>query len=425
MISPKSMIKALFCTAWCCLALTIGTQAEEVKRDHPVICGADRLFTEYTHLIRGKRVALVSNHSGVLKEGTHLADTLSRHPEVELEVLFGMEFNIRSNDYSIPRDPEKTIDPGTGVVKYSLYGETHKPSAEMLGSTEVILFDIQEVGLRFYEHVNILGFVLEAAAEQGMEVVVLDRPNPLNGIVVDGFITDDEYLYTFGAYGKIPIRHGMTMGELAKLYVGEKLLRGDGSPVLHVIEMKGWRRDMWFDQTGLEWRKPSPNLLTLESILAYSGTCLFEGLNVSEGRGTDRPFEYIGAPWMDNQRVIKLMDSLGFEGVRFEPISFVPEQKAHLRRPPELSGEQCKGIFVHITDRNAYDMYKVGIALVWAINHVHQEQLVWNDQTLFRLTGTNRLVDMIKQGKGPGAIYASWENELEEFKQLRKRYVIY
>ncbi|MBK1438541.1 DUF1343 domain-containing protein [Parapedobacter sp. ISTM3] len=390
-----------------------------------VLCGADRLFGEYIHLISGKRVALVSNHSGRLADGTHLADALYAHPDVQLEVLFGMEFDIRSNDYAIPRDPQKTIDTPTGVTKYSLYGDIHKPTAAMLGEAEVIVFDIQEVGLRFYEHVNILGFVMEAAAEQGLEVIVLDRPNPLNGIDMDGFVTDDKYRYTFGAYGKIPIRHGMTMGELAKLYIGERLLRVEDAPKLHVVPMKGWRRSMWFDDTGLPWRKPSPNLLTLDAVMAYEGTCLFEGFNVSEGRGTARPFEYIGAPWLDNFQVVRLMDSLGFDGVDFESVTFEPTQMPFLSRPPEFNETHCNGVYLRIRDRNVSAGYRIGIALVWAINRLHPDKLVWNEQVLYRLTGTDRLISMIKAGKTPADIYQSWEAEVTHFKQMRTPYLMY
>jgi uncharacterized protein YbbC (DUF1343 family) len=396
---------------------TVSVHAENVQP------GADRLFSEYFHLIKGKRVALVANHSAVLSTGKHLADALFQNKDVKLQVLFGMEFNIRSNNYADAHDPEKTIDSATGVLKYSLYGSIHKPTKEMLGKTEVIIFDIQETGLRFYEHVNILGFVMEAAAENNIEVIVLDRPNPINGVAMDGFVTEDKYLYTFGAYAKIPIRHGMTIGELARFYVGEKALRGGKSPKLHVIDMKGWKRAMWFDETGLPWKKPSPNLLTLTSVIAYGGTCLFEGLNVSEGRGTDHPFENIGAPWLDHKKVVELLTTMKFEGVRFEANTFVPEQKSYLGRPPELSGETCNGVFIHITDRKKFELYKVGVALLWAINSLHADKLVWKDATIQRLSGTDRLLTMIRAGDKPEKIFQSWETEVAAFASKRKVYL--
>ena len=394
-------------------------------RSAPVVVGADRLFTEYEHLIRGKRLALVSNHSGRLADGTHLADALHRYPQAQLRVLFGMEYDIRSNDYSVARDAESAVDRTTGLPKHNLYGEHHKPTREMLGDVQVIVFDIQEVGARFYEHINILGFVMEAAAEQGIDVVVLDRPNPITGVRQDGFIPDDSALFRFGSYAAVPVQHGLTMGELAKLYNGERMLRGGRTATLHVVPMTGWRRNMWFDETGLPWRKPSPNLLTLNSLLAYVGTCLFESINVSEGRGTDQPFETIGASWLDNAAMVKLLEGVRLRGVTFEATTFTPEQKAYHGRPPELVGERLNGVRMHITDRNAFEPYRVGVAMLWAVNRLHPDRVVWNDAVLDRLVATTRLKTMILAGKPPAEIFAAWQAEVDAFRRLSAKYRIY
>ncbi len=391
----------------------------------PVKVGADRLFSEFSHLIKDKKVALVTNHTGRLSNGTHLADTLYHYPYAELIVLFGMNFNIRSNDYSIPRDKDKDIDPETGLPKYSLYGSCHKPTPEMLKGVEVILFDIQEVGARFYEHINILGFVMEAAAENDIEVVVLDRPNPITGLRMDGFITDDEFLFGFGSYGKVPVIHGMTMGELARLYNGENMLRGGMKAKLHVIEMAGWERSMWFDQTGLNWRKPSPNLPTFESLLAYTGTCLFEGLNISEGRGTEKPFQYIGAPWIDHDQVVALLNNLDLKGIVFETVTFTPKKMSFHSSDPYLTGEVCNGVFVRIMDRDLFESYKAGIAMVWAINKLHPDKLEWDEKTMNRLVATTRLENMIRAGAHPLEIFESWDQELTEFKEMSRKYLLY
>lgn len=391
----------------------------------PIKVGADRLFTEYEHLIRGKRLALVSNHSGRLADGTHLADALHRYPHAQLRVLFGMEYDIRSNDYSVERDPETTVDRATGLPKHSLYGEHHKPTPAMLGDVQVIVFDIQDVGARFYEHINILGFVMEAAAEQGLSVVVLDRPNPITGLRQDGFVPDDSALFRFGSYARVPVQHGLTMGELARLYNGERMLRGGKTATLHVVPMVGWQRAMWFDETGLPWKKPSPNLLTLNSLLAYVGTCLFESVNVSEGRGSDHPFETIGAPWLDNVGIVKLLDGVGLRGVRFEAIAFTPEQKPFHGRPPKLVGERLNGIRMHITDRNAFEPYRTGVAMLWAVNRLHPDRLVWNDAVLDRLAATTRLKTMIVGGKAPAEIFASWTAEVDAFRARSAGYRLY
>ena len=387
--------------------------------------GADRLFSEFSHLIKDKKIALVTNHTGLLSNGTHLADTLFNYPHSELIVLFGMHFNIRSNDYSLPRDKEKDIDLETGLPKYSLYGLHHKPTSEMLVDVEVIVFDIQEVGARFYEHINILGFVMEAAAENDIEIIVLDRPNPITGLRMDGFITDDEFLFGFGSFGKVPVIHGMTMGELARLYNGENMLRGGIHAKLHVIEMLGWRRSMWFNQTGLKWMKPSPNLPTFESLLTYTGTCLFEGLNVSVGRGTEKPFQYIGAPWVDNDRVVSLLNELDLKGVVFDTVMFIPKKMPFHSRDPYLSGEVCNGISVRILDRNLFESYKTGIAMIWAIHKLHPDKMEWDDKIMNRLVATCRLENMIYDGTHPLEIYALWEQELTEFKEMSQAYFLY
>ncbi len=407
----------LLAACFCLSAVPSGAQ--------PVVAGADRLFGEFAHLIRGKKIALVSNHSGRLADGTHLADALHRYPDAQLTVLFGMEYDIRSNDYSVPRDPESTIDRVTQLPKHSLYGDRHKPAPPMLEGVDVIVFDIQEVGARFYEHINILGFVMEAAAEQGIEVVVLDRPNPITGRRPDGFVTDSSARFRFGSYAPVPVLHAMTMGELARFYNGEKLLRGGVTARLHVVPMTGWMRGLWFDETGLTWRQPSPNLLTLDSVLAYGGTCLFEAVNLSEGRGTDHPFEYVGAPWLDHRRATTLLNTLGLPGVVFEPVEFTPEQKPYHGRPPELAGEGVRGMQLRVTDRNVFQPYRAGIAMLWAVYQLHPDRLVWNDAVLDRLTATPRLKQMILAGRRPDEIAASWRAEVEVFERRRAPYLLY
>ena len=419
---------AVLIPAACIVCLITAACSSETVSDtdyKTVTVGADRLMPEFTHLIQGKNVALVANHSARLKDGTHLADVLFEFPDSDLIVLFGMEFNIRSNDYSLPRDAESDTDPETGLPKHSLYGSIHKPTDEMLEGVDVIVFDIQEVGARFYEHINILGFVMEAAAENGIEVVVLDRPNPITGNHMDGFITDDEFLYGFGAFGKVPVIHGMTMAELALIYNGELMLRGAHQATLHVVEMQGWNRSMWYDETGIEWSRPSPNLPTFESILAYAGTCLFEGLNISEGRGTEKPFEYIGAPWIDHQAAVDLLNGLSLAGVTFETIEFTPERMPFHGRDPYLASERCNGIYVNVTDRDVFEPYKAGVAMVWAIHELHADRMEWNERTWDRLTGTRRLMKMLRGGSHPTEIFAAWEDELETFRSTREPYLLY
>jgi uncharacterized protein YbbC (DUF1343 family) len=395
------------------------------ETDPVVQVGADRLFDEFGHLIEGRRVALVANHSATLADGRHLADALHGHPDVDLVAIFGMSFDVRTNDYSLPRETGATTDEPTGVPKYSLYADQHKPTADQLQGAEVVIVDIQDVGARFYEHINILGFAMEAAAELGLEVVVLDRPNPLTGELIEGFVTDPEFFYTFGAYGPVPVLHGMTMGEIAQLYNGERMLRGGGQASLHVVEMLGWRRSMWLDETGLPWSRPSPNLPTLSSVIAYAGTCLFEGLNLSEGRGTERPFEYIGAIWLDNESVAGLLNELELPGVSFEAIRFSPRREAFHGSDPYLTGEDVRGVAVNVYDRDRFQPYRTGIAMVWAVNRLHSDKLEWNERTMLRLTSTRRVMEMLRAGEPPDVIAAAWQDDVNAFRETRASYLLY
>lgn len=411
------------------MVLLLASCTEQTKttqtQSSTITVGADRLFAEYAHLLDGKKVAITTNHSGKLSTGKHITDAIHELPNTEVVSLLGMNYNIRSNDYSLPQDSMGVIDELTGAPKYSLYGDIHKPTAEMLHGADVVVFDIQEVGARFYEHINILGFVMETAAETGAHVIVLDRPNPITGLKVDGFITDDEFMYSFGAFGKVPVIHGMTMGELAQFYNGEQQLRGGAQAELTVIEMKNWERSMWMDETGIPWEKPSPNLPTLTSTLVYTGTCLFEGLNLSEGRGTEKPFEYIGAPWLNHEAIVQDLNALGLPGVQFEAIKFTPEKMPFHSRDPYLTGIESNGIFANVTDRDLFEPYKVGVAMVWAVYNHHPDELEWNEATMLRLTSTRRFMDMIRNGSHPTQIFESWQQELSDFIKVRENYLLY
>ncbi|MFP5354750.1 MAG: exo-beta-N-acetylmuramidase NamZ domain-containing protein, partial [Gemmatimonadota bacterium] len=310
----------------------------------------------------------------------------------------------------------------------SLYGDRFEdlsPTPERLAAIDVLVVDLADVGSRYYTYVYTMSYCMEAAAAHGKEVIVLDRPNPITGRKVDGFVTDSAALFRFGSYARVPVVHGMTMGELARLYNGERMLRGARTVKLDVVPMLGWTRDMWYDQTGLDWRKPSPNLLTFESLLAYVGTCLFEAVNVSEGRGTDHPFQLLGAPWLDNDRAIALLRDVPLRGVAFEAVEFTPEQKPYHGRPPELTGERLHGIRVRITDRDAFEPYKTGVALLWAVHTLHRDRLVWNDATLDRLVATPRLKAMLAEGRTPADIFAAWEAEVAAFRAVREKYLLY
>jgi uncharacterized protein YbbC (DUF1343 family) len=311
-------------------------------QEESVLVGADILFTERLDLLKGKRVGLVTNHTALLSDGRHVADVITGRDDMDLVALFGPEHGIRGDTTGPILNG---VDPATGIPIYSLYGKTKKPTPRMLAGLDVLVFDIQDVGARFYTYISTMGHVMGAAAKMNIPFVVLDRPNPLTGTRVEGPVAEDSMLsrlvplppklatgakpelstppdstLSLVTFAPIPIMHGMTVGELAMMYNGQGWLEDSIRVHLTVIRMKNWSRDFWYDETGLQWVNPSPNMLTLKTAMVYPGVCLFEGVNISEGRGTDKPFEYIGAPWLNTAQVIELLDNASLPGVQFEPI---------------------------------------------------------------------------------------------------------
>lgn len=392
-----------------------------LAQNKKVVTGDDLLLTKYFDMIKGKKIALVTNHTGLLSDGRHIADALHENKDVKLIALFGPEHGVRGDTTGAV---ENAVDKKTGVTAYSLYGKTYKPTPEMLKGVEVLLYDIQDVGARFYTYISTLGHVLEAGAENNIPVIVLDRPNPITGIHVDGFVTDDT-LHSFVAFGKIPVQHGLTVGELAELYNGEGMLEGGRKAKLTVIKMEGWKRNMWYDQTGLKWVKTSPNLPVLETAEVYTGTCFFEGVNVTEGRGTDRPFQYIGAPWADGIKIQKLLKSKNIKGADFKAVEFTPKFLPNNARPPKYNGQICKGIYLSVKDRNSFMPVEAGVYLLWAFKQTNPDSMKWRIRTIDRLAGTPRLREMIDQGNTPEDIIKSWQKELADFKKVRSKYLLY
>jgi uncharacterized protein YbbC (DUF1343 family) len=238
-------------------------------------------------------------------------------------------------------------------------------------------------------------------------------------------VADSAAWYRFGSYTALPALHGMTPGELARFYNGERLLRGGRPATLHVVPLRGWRRDLWWDQTGVPWHKPSPNLLTFASLVAYAGTCLFEAVNLSAGRGSDRPFELIGAPWLAADRAAAMLNGLALPGVRFAADSFTPRQQAFHARPPLYAGETLSALRLEVTDRTRVQPYRVGVAMLWAVHALHRDRLVWNDATLDRLAATPRLKQMLEAGRTPAELFAAWEGELAAFRARSDPYRLY
>jgi uncharacterized protein YbbC (DUF1343 family) len=373
-----------------------------------VQCGVDVLVADGFRPLRGLNVGLVTNHTGVTQEGKSTIDVLFHAPGVKLVKLFSPEHGIRGElDASVPDGK----DDATGVPIVSLYGEERKLRAQDLAALDAILFDIQDVGARFYTYITTLGLVLEGAAESKKKVFVLDRPNPIGGRVVSGPVRDEEFA-SFIAYHAIPVRHGMTVGELALLYNAERKLGASVS----VIRCRGWQRNDLYDRTGLVWINPSPNMRSLTEALLYPGVGLLEATNLATGRGTDTPFERVGAPWIDPQPFAAALNAAGVPGTRFVPIYFTPTQRQYARA-------RCGGVFIIVTDWSRFEPLRLGITLAVQLRALYPHE--WKPDGLLRLLDDRATYEDILAGKPVDAITARWEPELAEFLKIREKYLLY
>jgi uncharacterized protein YbbC (DUF1343 family)/CubicO group peptidase (beta-lactamase class C family) len=382
---------------------------EEPTRNGKVQTGVDVLEAEQFRMLAGRRVGLITNHSGCDAAGRRTIDLLHRAQGVKLKAIFSPEHGLSGNaDERVP----STTDPDTDLPVYSLYGETERPTDRMLEGLDALVFDIQDVGVRFYTYITTLGYSMEAAARKGLAFYVLDRPNPISGIPVEGPVLDRDLL-SFVAYFPLPVRHGMTVGELAQMFNAENHLGAK----LQVIKMKDWRRADWYDETGLPWINPSPNLRNLVEVTLYPGVAMVEGANVSVGRGTDTPFEVLGAPWIDAKKLAKYLNGRKIQGVRFLPIDFTP-------RDNRFAGKVCRGIQINLLDREALDAPEMGVEIAAALYTLFPKDFQLGDT--LSLVGSRAVLDAIKRNEDPRRIAYHWEQDaLSSFRRTRARYLLY
>lgn len=401
--------------------------APDEEESAPVRVGAEVLAENDFASLSGQRVGLIANHTTRV-DTSHLADRLAAAPTVELGALFSPEHGFRGTA-GAGEKVGNARDPRTGAPVYSLYGDTRRPTPEMLEGLDVLVFDVQDVGARFYTYITTMGLSMQAAAEADLPFVVLDRPNPLGGTYTDGFVLEPPHASYVGRY-PIPITHGLTIGELARYIQSEQLLAGVGALDLSVVEMKNWSRDTQWPDTGRDWRPPSPNLPTWETALLYPGMCFFEGVRVSEGRGTERPFRQIGAPWPPAaaQRVVDTLRARDLAGVAVDTAAFTPRSMPGAPAP-RFEGEQLYGFEVRVTDRRAVEPVKVGLH---ALHAMHERAQVRGDtafvsrpEHLTRLAGTDRLVTQLRAGASPEAIIASWAKGVKDFRDRRASALLY
>ncbi|MHB2156099.1 exo-beta-N-acetylmuramidase NamZ family protein [Calditrichota bacterium GD2] len=413
-------VGAIFIFSGCQARLTKGVTA---KRDaekislQKVVLGIENFLTNYKSLVKGKRVALLTNPSGVDSRLKSTADILFEDKTINLTALFGPEHGIRGAIYAGEHVKDE-IDPHTGLPVFSLYGAHKKPTKKMLENVDVILVDIQDIGLRGYTYIYTMALVMEAAAESGKQVIVLDRPNPIDGIRIEGNLVEKGFESFVGLY-PIPYRHGMTIGELARYFNQEFDIHCD----LQVVPMVGWTRDMLWDQTGLLWVPTSPHVPHWKTILYMGATgTIGELRTISEGVGYTSPFELVGAPWIDGYDFARELNALNLPGVIFRPLYFKPYYASY-------KGEVCQGVQLHITNPHTFNSYQTGLYILQTLLKLYPQHDPFkfeNRVSMFqKIIGCNWIIEDLKAGHSVSEIALKWQDELEQFKMKREKYLMY
>ncbi|MGH9446158.1 MAG: exo-beta-N-acetylmuramidase NamZ domain-containing protein, partial [Terriglobia bacterium] len=377
-------------------------------RNGRVETGIDVLESEYFTPLQGLNAGLITNQSGRDLNGQRTIDVLDHAPGVKLVAIFTPEhglFGTAEGNVNSGRDP------ATGLPVYSLYGSTRRATPAMMQGINALVYDIQDVGVRYYTFITTMAYALQTAAQYHIPIFILDRPDPINGVVIEGPLLDRDQL-SFVGYFPMPVREGMTLGELAEMFNHENHIGAD----LRVVKMQGWNRTDWFDDTGLEWVNPSPNLRNLAEETLYPGVGMIEGANISVGRGTDTPFELLGAPWIDGRKLAEYLNARRIQGVRFIPTDFTPASS-------KFAHETCHGASIVVLNRQALDSPELGVELASALYTLFPKEFKI-DKTL-PLTGSREVIDAIKAGKDPRAIELQWEKNLHAFMKMRARYLLY
>lgn len=382
----------------------------------------ERLLTDERKHLAGRRLALVSNPASIDSRFRHSADALFEDRDTQVVALFGPQHGFRSDLQDNMIETPHGHDARRQVPIYSLYSETREPTAEMLRGVDALVIDLQDVGTRVYTYIYTMANCMRAAARHGVRVIVCDRPNPVGGAAVEGPALDPAYASFVGQF-PIPLRHGLTIGEIARLF-NEAF--GIGA-ALDVVPLEGWRRDMYFDETGLPWVIPSPNLPTLDSAIVYPGAVLFEGTMLSEGRGTTRPFELVGAPWIDGDRLAEAMNARRLPGVHFRPVFFEPTFQKHAK-------QSCGGCQIHVTDRRTFEPVRATVELIAEFRRQQPASFAWREPPyeyehdkwpIDILYGSDRLRTTLDRGDDVAPLVAAWKADEEAFRRVRERYLLY
>jgi uncharacterized protein YbbC (DUF1343 family) len=377
---------------------------------------------EERDIFTNQRVGLICNQASLNHGFEHAADLFFRHPNVNLTTLFGPQHGIRGDVQDNMIETAHTIDKKTNLPIYSLYSETRQPTEEMFGNLDTVVFDLQDVGGRVYTFIYTMANAMKACAKYGKRIIVCDRPNPINGIDVEGNFLEEEYVSFVGQY-PIPMRHGMTVGELAKFFNEEFGIKCD----LTIVPMDNWSREDFFDETDVPWAMPSPNMPTVDTAIIFPATVYFEGTQISEGRGTARPFEIVGAPFIESDELADALLELNLPGVKFSATNFIPTFQKH-------ANASCGGVFIHVADRRIYQPVLTGIAMVKTIYDLYKDDFRWKDppyeyvydkNPFDVISGTDRIRKFIENGADPDTIKLSWENDVKSFREQREKYLLY
>jgi uncharacterized protein YbbC (DUF1343 family)/CubicO group peptidase (beta-lactamase class C family) len=370
--------------------------------------GIDVLVAENFAPLSGLRIGLITNHSGIDSSGRGTLELIHNAPGVKLAAIFSPEHGLTGKEDDIVYS---SVEPTTGLPLYSLYSYNKRPTEKMLDGLDALVFDIQDVGVRFYTYITTMGYTMEAAAKKGIPFYVLDRPNPINGSIVQGPVMDRDFK-SFTDYFPLPVRYGMTIGELAEMFNAENNIGAE----LHVIRMLNYKRTYWYDETGLQWVNPSPSLHSLAEAILYSGVGLVEGANVSVGRGTDAPFELLGAPWINGTELALYLNSRKIQGVRFMPVDFTPSHSP-------FKNLLCHGVRIILSDRNALNSPALGIEIASALYRLYPND--FQIDKILDLIGSHQVLNAIKNGRDPNSIALQWQAQLEQFRNLRSKYLLY
>ncbi len=385
--------------------------------------GTDILCDDRFDLVKGKRIGLIVNHSATLKDGRHLADVLLEREGVSVVAMFAPEHGVHG-DAPDRKAIKHERDPATGIPVFSIFGKLTKPTTDMLKDIDLLVYSIQDVGARFYTYMSTLVLTMEAAAEQRIPYAVLDRPNPIRGTWIEGPVREDSLKSFFGLI-PLPVIHGLTIGEVALLANESGCLPKGTKADLTVVRLRRWKRSMWYDETGLQWICPSPSMRTLQTAVVYPGTCLLEGTNVSEGRGTERPFEYLGAPWTSGSEWANDLNSYRLPGVQFEEIEFVPRGTQHLTSDSKYENQPCHGVYVNVTGRDAFQPVRTGLFILYSLRKLYPKMFLMRRKRFDELMGVRCVRKMLEANCRPDEIARGWEEGLREFGERRKAFLLY